>query len=166
MTDVVAEFKVQTATFDVSTGSTEGGVVNVSLKSGANSFHGSAFFGKETAVLDANSFFANAARTPRANLNLSNPGGTFSGPVVLPKIYNGKNKTFFLFGYNWVKSVASGGTAGGIVATVPTAAERTGDFSSLLKLGTTYQIYDPFSRTPAAGGLFQNQPLPGNIIPP
>jgi hypothetical protein len=165
MGDVVAEFKVQTATFDVSTGSTEGGVVNVSLKSGANSFHGSAFFGKETASLDANSFFANAAGTPRANLNLSNPGGTFSGPVILPKIYNGKNKTFFLFGYNWVKSVAAGGTAGGIVATVPTAAERAGDFSALLKLGNTYQIYDPYSRVPAAGGLYQNQPVPGNIIP-
>uniref|UniRef100_Q022J6 TonB-dependent transporter Oar-like beta-barrel domain-containing protein n=1 Tax=Solibacter usitatus (strain Ellin6076) TaxID=234267 RepID=Q022J6_SOLUE len=163
--DVVAEFKVQTATFDVSTGSTEGGVVNVSLKSGTNKIHGSAFFNKETASLDANSFFANAAGTPRANLNLTNPGGTVSGPVYIPKVYNGKNRTFFLFGYNWVKSIASGGTAGGIVATVPTAAERNGDFSALLKLGSVYQIYDPFSRTPAAGGLFQNQPLPGNIIP-
>ena len=76
--DVVAEFKVQTATFDVSTGSTEGGVVNVSLKSGTNKIHGSAFFNKETAKLDANSFFANAAGTPRANLNLTNPGGTIN----------------------------------------------------------------------------------------
>lgn len=165
MADVVSEFKVQTATFDVSTGQTEGGVVNVGLKSGTNKFHGSAFFGKETAGLNANSFFANAAGTPRANLQLSNPGGTFSGPVILPKIYNGKNRTFFLFGYNWVKSVASGGTAGGIVATVPTEAQRRGDFSDLLKLGSAYQIYDPFSRTPAPGGLFQNQPVPGNIIP-
>ncbi|MCU1235769.1 MAG: hypothetical protein JWP63_3736 [Candidatus Solibacter sp.] len=163
--DVVSEFKVQTATFDVSTGSTEGGVVNVSLKSGTNKIHGSAFFNKETAKLDANSFFANAAGTPRANLNITNPGGTVNGPVYIPKVYNGKNRTFFLFGYNWVKSVASGGTAGGIVATVPTEAERNGDFSALLKLGSVYQIYDPFSRTPAAGGLFQNQPLPGNIIP-
>ena len=120
--DVVSEFKVQTATFDVSTGSTEGGVVNVSLKSGTNKIHGSAFFNKETAKLDANSFFANAAGTPRANLNITNPGGTVNGPVYIPKVYNGKNRTFFLFGYNWVKSVASGGTAGGIVATVPTAA--------------------------------------------
>jgi hypothetical protein len=165
MADVVSEFKVQTATFDVSTGQTEGGVVNVSLKSGTNRFHGTALFGKETAAVDANSFFANAAGQPRANLNLTNPGGTFSGPVILPKVYNGKNRTFFLFGYDWVKSVASGGTAGGIVATVPTAAERSGDFSALLKLGNNYQIYDPFSRTPAAGGLFTNQPLPGNIIP-
>ena len=165
MADVVSEFKVQTATFDVSTGQTEGGVVNVSLKSGTNKFHGSLFFGKETASVDANSFFANAAGTPRANLNLTNPGGTFSGPVILPKIYNGRNRTFFLFGYNWVKSIASGGTAGGTVATVPTAAERTGDFSALLRLGATYQIYDPFSRTAATGGLFQNQPLAGNLIP-
>jgi hypothetical protein len=166
MADVVSEFKVQTATFDVSTGQTEGGVVNVSLKSGTNKFHGSAFFDKETAAVDANQFFANAVRQPRANLNLTNPGGTFSGPVIIPKVYNGKNRTFFLFGYSWTKSVASGGTAGGIVATVPTAAERNGDFSALLKLGSTYQIYDPFTRVPASGGLFMNQPLPGNIIPP
>jgi hypothetical protein len=165
MADVVSEFKVQTATFDVSTGSTEGGVVNVSLKSGTNKLHGSIFLDKETAALDANSFFANAAGTPRANLNLTNPGGAVSGPVYIPKVYNGRNKTFFLFGYNWVKSVASGGTAGGVVATVPTAAQRNGDFSNLLRLGNTYQIYDPFTRTPAAGGLFQNQPLPNNTIP-
>jgi hypothetical protein len=165
MADVVSEFKVQTATFDVSTGQTEGAVVNVSLKSGTNKFHGSAFFDKETAAVDANQFFANAAGQPRANLNLTNPGGSLSGPVIIPKLYNGKNRTFFLFGYNWTKSIASGGTAGGIVATVPTAAERNGDFSALLKLGNVYQIYDPFSRTASAGGLFTNQPLPGNIIP-
>jgi hypothetical protein len=165
MADVVSEFKVQTATFDVSTGQTEGGVVNVSLKSGTNRFHGSAFFDKETAAVDANQFFANAAGQPRANLNLTNPGGSFGGPVIIPKVYNGKNRTFFLFGYDWTKSVASGGTAGGIVATVPTVAERNGDFSALLKLGSVYQIYDPFSRTASAGGLFTNQPLPGNIIP-
>jgi hypothetical protein len=165
MADVVSEFKVQTATFDVSTGQTEGGVVNVSLKSGTNRFHGSAFFDKETAAVDANQFFANAAGQPRANLNLTNPGGSFSGPVIIPKLYNGKNRTFFLFGFTWTKSVASGGTAGGIVATVPTVAERNGDFSALLKLGSIYQIYDPFSRTPAPGGLFMNQPVPGNVIP-
>ncbi len=139
--------------------------MNVSLKSGTNRFHGSAFFDKETAAVDANQFFANAAGQPRANLNLTNPGGSLSGPVIIPNVYNGKNRTFFLFGYTWTKSVASGGTAGGIVATVPTVAERNGDFSALLKLGTIYQIYDPFSRTPAPGGLFSNQPLPGNIIP-
>ncbi len=165
MSDVVAEFKVQTATFDVSTGQTEGGVVNVSIKSGTNQLHGSGYFGKEITQGDANQFFANAAGQPRQNLNLTNPGGYISGPVVLPKIYNGRNRTFFLFGYNWDKSVAAGGTAGGIVATVPTAAERAGDFSSLLNLGSIYQIYDPSTRVPAAGGLFSNQPLPGNIIP-
>jgi hypothetical protein len=166
MSDVVAEFKVQTATFDVSTGQTEGGVVNVSLKSGTNKLHGSAFFGKETAGFDANSFFANAAGQPRANLNLDNIGGSLNGPVIVPKIYNGRNRTFFLFGYQWDKSVASGGTAGGVVATVPTAAERNGDFSALLALGSAYQIYDPFTRKAAPGGLYTSSPVPGNIIPP
>ena len=147
MADVVSEFKVQTATFDVSTGSDRRRSGQRQPQVRHQQIHGSAFFGKETAALDANSFFANAAGTPRANLNLTNPGGTISGPVYIPKVYNGKNRTFFLFGFNWVKSVASGGTAGGIVATVPTAAERAGDFSALLKLGSAYQIYDPFSRT-------------------
>jgi hypothetical protein len=165
MSDVVAEFKVQTATFDVSTGQTEGGVVNVSLKSGTNRLHGSAYFGKEITQGDANLYFSNAAGQPQPRLNLTNPGGSISGPVFIPKVYNGKNRTFFLFGYNWDKSVAAGGNAGGIVATVPTAAERNGDFSALLGLGSVYQIYDPFSRAPAAGGLFSNKPLPGNIIP-
>src|SRR3954447_12001923 len=126
--DVVSEFKVQTATFDVSTGSTEGGVVNVSLKSGTNKVHGSAFFNKETASLDANNFFANAARTPRANLNITNPGGTISGPVYIPKVYDGRNKTFFLFGYNWVKSVASGGTAGASSPPCPRRPNATAIF--------------------------------------
>ena len=163
--DVVAEFKVQTSAFDVSTGQTEGGVVNVVLKSGTNQLHGSAYIGKEITQGDANLFFSNASGQPRQNLGLTNPGGYLSGPVIAPKIYNGRNRTFFLFGYNWDKSVASGGTAGGVVASVPTAAERTGDFSALLKLGSVYQIYNPFSRVPAAGGIYSSTPVPGNMIP-
>ena len=90
MADVVSEFKVQTATFDF-------GVVNISLKSGTNRLHGSAFFDKETAAVDANQFFANAAGQPRANLNLTNPGGFLSGPVVIPKVYNARTaRSFFL----------------------------------------------------------------------
>ena len=68
----------------------------------------------------------------------------FNGPVMLPGIYNGKNRTFFLVAYEYVKSVLS---SGGILATVPTAAQRNGDFSALLRLGGAYQIYDPFTRT-------------------
>ncbi|MCX6631596.1 MAG: TonB-dependent receptor [Candidatus Solibacter sp.] len=160
--DAVAEFKVQTAVFDASTGQTEGGVVNVSLKSGSNKFHGSAYWGKQAPSMNANLFFANLAGTPRGNFNYDRWGGTFSGPVIIPKVYNGRNRTFFLFVYEGIHSTTPVGT----VATVPTAAERNGDFSALLKVGANYQIYDPFTRTAAAGGRFTNQPVPGNIIPP
>src|ERR1019366_988926 len=159
--DAVAEFKVQTAVFDASTGQTEGGVVNVSLKSGSNKFHGSAYWGKQAPWMNANLFFANMAGTPRGDFNYNRWGGTFSGPVIIPKIYNGKNRTFFFFAYEGIHSTTPVGTVG----TVPTAAERTGDFSALLKVGGNYQIYDPFTRTPSAGGRFTNQPIPGNIIP-
>ena len=163
ISDVVAEFKVQTATFDVSTGQTQGGVVNVSLKSGTNQFHGSAFWSKQTPGMNANVWFSNRAGQPRADSKYNRVGGMFSGPVLLPKLYNGKNRTFFLVAYEYVKSVLS---SGGILATVPTAAQRNGDFSALLKLGSNYQIYDPFTRAAAAGGRFANQPLANNIIPP
>ncbi|MDP2998979.1 MAG: carboxypeptidase-like regulatory domain-containing protein [Bryobacterales bacterium] len=163
--DSVAEFKVQTATFDATTGQTEGGVVNVSLKSGTNQFHGTMYYAKQTPSMNANLWFANMAGKPRADLKYNRVGGTFNGPVIIPKLYNGKNRTFFMFAYEYIKSIAVGGTAGGTVATVPTAAQRNGDLSALLKLGPHYQIYDPYTRTPAAGGRFGNQPLAGNIIP-
>lgn len=82
------------------------------------------------------------------------------GPVYLPKLYNGRNRTFWMFGYqahNRLRTVAG-------PLTVPTEAMRRGDFSSLLALGASYQIYDPFSIT-AEGARFRRQPMPGNIVP-
>ena len=159
--DSVAEFKVQTATFDASTGQTQGAVVNVSLKSGTNQFHGTAYWAKQMPNFNANLFFANIAGQKIGNFHYNRVGGTLNGPVIIPKLYNGKNRTFFMVAYEYIKSTTIAGT----IATVPTAANRTGDFSALLKLGANYQIYDPFTRVPAANGRFSNSPLPGNIIP-
>jgi hypothetical protein len=85
-----------------------------------------------------------------------------SGPVVIPKVYIGKNRTFFMYGYEGIWSFDP---SPWVVESVPTQAMRRGDFSALLALGSRYQIYDPFSTVPAAGGLFTRQPVPGNIIP-
>ena len=159
--DSVAEFKVQTATFDASTGQTQGAVVNVSLKSGTNQFHGTAYWAKQMPNFNANLFFANIAGQKIGNFHYNRVGGTLNGPVIIPKLYNGKNRTFFMVAYEYIKSTTIAGT----IATVPTAANRTGDFSALLKLGANYQIYDPFTRVPAANGRFSNSPLPGNLIP-
>jgi len=159
--DAVAEFKVQTAVFDATMGQTEGGVVNVSLKSGTNAFHGTGYYAMQDPSMNANMFFANRAGQPRGDFDYKRWGGTFNGPVILPKVYNGRNQTFFMFAYEGIHQT----TPRGSVMTVPTADQRNGDFSDLLKLGSKYQIYDPFSRRPASGGRFINQPVPGNIIP-
>jgi hypothetical protein len=88
-------------------------------------------------------------------------GATATGPVVIPKIYNGRAKTFWSFGYEGLKIKRNLSFTG----TMPTAKQRNGDFSELLALGPTYQIYDPFTIRPAPNGRFSRTALAGNIIP-
>ena len=101
-TDIVQEFKVQTNTFDAQFGQTQGGVTNISIKSGTNNFHGTATYSFQRPSFWANDFFLNKAGTPRPDFLFNRWGGSFSGPVRLPKIYDGRNKTFFLFGYEGI----------------------------------------------------------------
>src|SRR5262249_18224738 len=88
-------------------------------------------------------------------------GRTLWGPVVLPKLYDGHNRTFWTFGFEGLHILRNLG----FTATVPTLAERRGDFSELLALGPQYQIYDPATIQPAANGRFSRQPIARNIIP-
>jgi hypothetical protein len=159
--DIVQEFKVQTATFDASMGNTEGGVTNLSIKSGTNSLHGTAYYVKTPPSLFANDFFANANNIPLADFTYNRYGGMAGGPVVLPG-YDGHNKTFFTYGFEGIHEARprNNGTP-----TVPTEKMRNGDFSELLALGPQYQIYNPFTRRSIGGGRFQQDPFPGNIIP-
>jgi hypothetical protein len=161
-TDIVAEFKVQTATFDASFGQTEGGVTNISIKSGGNDLHGTGYYSMTRPSLWANDFFANANRQPRADYIFHRWGTSVGGPVWIPKVYRGRNKTFFEWGYEGIHDSRprNNGTP-----TVPTVKMKSGDFSELLALGPSYQIYDPFTRTSASGGRIQAQPFTGNIIP-
>ncbi len=160
--DIVAEFKVQTATFDASFGQTEGGVTNISIKSGTNALHGTAYYTKMAPGLFANDFFANANRIARPDFTYDRWGGHAGGPVWLPKIYDGRNRTFFMWGYEGIHEARprNNGTF-----TVPTEKMKAGDYSDLLALGSQYQVYNPFTRRPAAGGRIQSDPFPGNIIP-
>ncbi len=157
--DVVGEFKVQTATFDASVGHTEGGVINLSLKSGTNALHGMAYYVKMAPELNANLFFANRINQPRGDFTYNRWGLMSGGPVLLPKVYDGRNRTFYMYGYEGIHESRPRGTT----LTVPTAKQRQGDFSDLLRLGSAYQIYDPATRRTAAGGRFQSDPVPGNI---
>jgi hypothetical protein len=165
-TDIVQEFRVQTATFDAQFGQTQGGVTNISIKSGTNQFHGSAGYSFQRPSFWANDFFLNKAGTPRPDFSFDRWGGSFSGPVYIPKVYHGKNKTFFLFGYEGIHD--SRPRHDDTTNTVPTPAMHNGDFSALLNApnGSQYTIYDPKTRAAVAGGRFQESPFPGNKITP
>lgn len=161
-TDIIQEFKIQTATFDAQFGNTEGGVTSIGIKSGGNAFHGSLYFFGEPGSLAANDAFGKAIGQPRPSSFSNRYGGSISGPVTLPKLYQGKNKTFFLWGYERISDARprNNGTP-----TVPTVANKSGDFSALLALGPQYQIYNPFTRRAVGNGRFQADPFPNNIIP-
>lgn len=78
--------------------------------------------------------------------------------MILPHIFNGRNKTFFLYGFEGLTRPST--ERGHYIYSVPTLAERMGDLPSLLKLGPSYQIYDPATTVPAANGRFARQPFP------
>ena len=135
--------------------------MNVVLKSGTNALHGSAYEFNSVSALTATPFFNNSAGQKKANAIYNQYGMTGGGPVVLPKIFDGRNKLFFYAAWEKMFNIRSAPT----FATVPTAAERTGDLSALLKVSPSYQIYNPFSGT-VEGARIRRQPFPGNIIPP
>jgi len=173
--EMVQEFRVQTAVFDASVGNFTGSHINMVVKSGTNQLHGSAYFGHVSRPLMTRTFFVNRSiydtRTgpvtddkinrlwPYTKTNRYR--FTAGGPVYLPKTYDGRNRTFWTFGYDNLFRIRPEGA----YFTVPTLAERNGDFSELLKLGSQYQIYDPGSIAPAPNGRFSRQPFPGNLIP-
>ena len=140
--DLIQEFKVQTATFDASFGNTEGGVTNLSVKSGTNSFHGTLGYSKMPKRLFANDFIGNATNTPLPDFKYTRWGGTLGGPVWVPKIYNGRSKTFFMYG---IEGIPEARPRNNGIANIPTVAMRGGDFSDLLAVSASYQLYNPFS---------------------
>jgi carboxypeptidase family protein len=124
----LSEFKVTTSTVPAEFGRTSGGVESFATKSGTNAYHGTAYDIFRNEDLNANSWFNNLQNLPR-NLDRKNDyGGTLGGPVRIPKLYNGRDKTFFFF--SWEQYRQTQGSSN--TSTVPTDAERQGDFSSLL----------------------------------
>jgi hypothetical protein len=160
-TDIVQEFKVQTATFDAQFGQTQGGVTNMSIKSGTNEFHGTARYQFQRPSFWANDFFNNLKGLPTPAFSLNTWGGSLGGPVRIPKVYDGRNKTFFMFGYEGLHD--SRPRHDDTSNTVPTPAMHNGDFSSLLS-NSSYTIYDPKTRV-VSGGHWTETAFPGNIIP-
>ncbi|MFC5865087.1 TonB-dependent receptor domain-containing protein [Acidicapsa dinghuensis] len=163
--DSVQEFKVLTNGYSAEFGRSGSGIVNVILKSGTNQFHGSLFEFLRNSVLDANTYFANQSGTSLPSFKRSQFGGSVTGPVVLPKLYNGKDKTFFLFSYEGLRQ----GTESELTTTVPTALQRAGDFSQTLNAaGNPVLIYDPETTVASGSGYVRESFLDEtgkNVIP-
>jgi acylphosphatase len=190
-TDAVAEFKVETNNFDAGIGQSSGAAITMISKSGSNGLHGTAtwqhwqqrwqgtpFFVKQNyyrriaaAEAAGNTALANELRntdkqpTGRSN----NWGASGGGPVVIPKLYNGRNRLFWFFTYNGFKDVKVEDAAN-FNRTVPTVRNREGDFSDLLQVRNNpsrYVIHDPTTiiRDPARPNNFIRTPFPGNVIP-
>ena len=159
--DSVQEFKIQTNSYDAQYGRSGGGTVNVVLKSGTNRVHGTVYEFLRRNWLDANSFQNNARGAPKDGHYLDQYGAQFDGPVYLPKLYNGKNKTFFLFNYEGYRE----GSPQPLILSVPEPQMRDGDFSRLADArGRRITIYDPATGR-NINGVWTRDPFPGNIIP-
>jgi len=166
--DSLQEFKVATNNLSPEYGRFAGGVVNLTTKSGTNQLHGSAWEFLRNKELNANTFFNNKGGAPRPAYTQNQFGFNLGGPVIIPKLYNGKDKTFFFVDYEGYR-LRQGQSS---VQTVPTALERTGDLSSYMAaLGTN--IYDPLTTCgtdpakpcPAGVAAGTRQPFAGNVIP-
>ncbi|MES1257186.1 MAG: carboxypeptidase-like regulatory domain-containing protein, partial [Acidobacteriota bacterium] len=173
--EAIQEFTLQTSNFAAEFGQVAGGLFNFTSRSGTNQLHGSAYMYGFNEVLNAGIPFTDNGRGEhiRPARKVYDGGFSVGGPVVLPKIYNGRNRTFFF--WNWEKYQDRNRATFG-VTTVPTDALRGGDFSSLLTgktIGTDIAgrpipqnaIYDPQSQTTNAAGQFIRQIFPGNVIP-
>lgn len=161
--ETVQEFKVQTNFFSAEFGNTGGTVVNVVSKSGTNELHGSGTWYHRRDEFNANSFFAKRqGSTSLPNFSLNKYGFAAGGPVFIPKVYNGKNRTFF-HGNVGVDRDASPASQ---QASVPTALQRAGDFSQTFdQNGKLYPIFNPFDTYTNAAGTFLRNPFPATLSP-
>jgi hypothetical protein len=147
--DAIQEFKVQTHVTSAEFGSAAGANINVALKSGTNELHGAGFEFLRNDVFDANDFFRNASGIGNKTAFRQNQyGGVIGGPVYIPKVYNGKDKAFWLFNYEGFKIRRQSSN----IATVPTATELNGDFRG------DAPIFDPATRRlDSSGNLIADQ---------
>lgn len=162
--DDTQEFNVQSDNLPAIYGRFGGGVVNVTTKSGTNSLHGTVFEFLRNSALDANEYFdkQNGLSIPPFKMNQF--GFAVGGPAVLPRLYNGHGKTYFFVDYQGTRRIQ--GTT--FITTVPTDAQRQGDFSDTRNAaGKLVTIYNPFSTRPdpANPGKYIRDPFKDNRIP-
>ncbi len=171
--DAIQEFKVQTNSYGAEFGRGGGAVLNATLKSGTNRLHGDAWEFLRNDKFDAADFFLNAARQPKGEFRQNQFGFSLGGPVVIPRLYSGKNKMFWFFDYEGTRIRQ----ASPAVTTVPTLRERASgytDFADLITgqsgtrgpdlLGRSFPlgtIFDPATTRPVKAG--QRDPVTGLV---
>ena len=156
--EAITEFTVDTNGFKAEYGQAGGGVITFSSKSGSNDLHGSAYEFLRNDVLDARGFISRTKPVYKQH----DFGATLGGPIWLPKIYNGRNRTFFFLAYEGFRN-RSGNTS---ILSVPTPEMYQGDFSRWVDArGNRLQIYDPGTQAPNPGGGLVRQPFLNNQIP-
>jgi hypothetical protein len=152
--DSIQEFRVERNSFGAEFGQAQGAVVNLITKGGSNEFHGTAFEFYRNDSLNANNFFLNRSGQPKPQLKYNNFGGTFSGPII-------KNRAFFYWSEEWRRE-----RRGQVLsARVPTAAEKTGDFSGILT-GNLPHMPGQTCNNSGDPGCFPGNKIPTNLLSP
>lgn len=161
--EAVAEFKLETASFNAQYGRSAGGVAILATKSGTDTVHATAYEYLRNNHLNANSWQNDRNGIPIALFQRNVFGGNIGGPVVIPGLYNGKDKTFFFFNFEGTRQASPDQ----VLDTVPTLAQRSGDFSQTLdRNGRLDVIYDPLTtRLDPTTGKYVRDAYPGNVVP-
>ncbi len=161
--EALEQFTTESNGFKAEYGHAGGGNLTYVSKSGTNQYHGSAYEFLRNNDFDANNFFSNAAHIANSIYKQNDFGATLGGPVWIPKIYHGKDKTFFFFSYEGFRNrVGANGTA----FTVPTPEMYTGNFSNwVTSSGALIPIYNPETQVLNSNGSYTRTPFPGNVIP-
>jgi hypothetical protein len=172
--EALEEFTLQTSNYSAEFGQAGGGLFNFTARSGTNAFHGTAYdyFAHEKLYAARPFTGSGSTKNQRPQLRRHNLGANLGGPIVLPKLYNGRNRSFFFFNYEMYRDVSTNFIG---LATVPTEAYRNGDFSAALtgrRIGTDplgnavieNVIYDPRT-TRNVNGVVLRDPFPNNAMP-
>src|SRR5262249_23921186 len=153
-----------TNNFSAEFSNSAGGVINLVSKSGTNELHGTLFEFLRNDKVTAKDFFVNLGGLAKPTFRFNQFGGAAGGPIVIPRLYSGKDRTFFFVyyeGLRWVQGLVSSGS-------MPTLLERQGDFSDTRnQAGQLVTVYDPLTSRldPSSPGNFIRDAFPGNVIP-
>ncbi len=158
--DSVDAVRVDDFSANAAMGDTAGGFVNITTKGGTNHFHGTASeYYAGSRPLTAAPFYQRPG-TQQTSVHFNQYGGTIGGPVLIPHVFNGRNKLFFFYAYEGYK----GTQPNTVIESVPTAAERAGDFGALLNISAQNQLFNPFTATLTPKGEVSRTPIQNNCL--